>query len=136
MPFLLCLSLCLHRPKQINGMIRADTNHGIDLDKNRIAVTQPIFYIYIMDSFPFSPYLFWDAELTAIDLEKNKTYVIERVITRGQLSDFQKLINLYSEEEIVETLQSVRQLDPKTAHFCSWYFKIPTTQLHVSSFYR
>jgi hypothetical protein len=89
-----------------------------------------------MDSFPFSSYLFWDAELTAIDLEKNKAYVIERVITRGQLSDFHKLVKLYSEEEIVEALHSARQLDPKTAHFCTWYFNIPTEQLHVSSFYR
>ena len=88
-----------------------------------------------MDPFPFSSYLFWDAELTAIDLEKNKAYVIERVITRGHLTDFHKLITLYSRLEIVEAITRTRQLDPKTAHFCSWYFDIPTTQLHVSSFY-
>lgn len=88
-----------------------------------------------MDSFPFSAYLFWDAELKTIDLEKNKAYVVERVITRGQLSDFHKLLTIYSRRDIVEALSLARQLDPKTAHFCSWYFNIPTTQLHVSSFY-
>lgn len=88
-----------------------------------------------MDIFPFSSYLFWDAELTAIDLKKNKAYVIERVITRGHLSDFNRLITLYSFSDIVEALTMARQLDPKTAHFCSWYFNIPSTELHVSSFY-
>ncbi len=89
-----------------------------------------------MDTFPFSTYLFGDAELTTIDLEKNKAYVIERVIPRGHLTDFNKLITLYSLSDIVEAITLARQLDPKTAHFCSWYFNIPSTQLHVSSFYR
>lgn len=88
-----------------------------------------------METFPFSTYLFWDAEPTSIDLEKNKAYVIERVITRGHLADFYKLITLYSRADIVEALTRAKQLDPKTAHFCSWYFNIPTTLLHVSPFY-
>lgn len=89
-----------------------------------------------MDTFPFSIYLFWDTELHAIDIEKNKAYVIERVITRGLLTDFRKLLTLYSREEIIEALTTAKQLDAKTAHFCSWYFNIPVTHLHVSSFYR
>ena len=89
-----------------------------------------------MSEFPFSAYLFWDTELTAINLEKNKTYVIERVITRGLLADFQKLITLYSRQEIADAVINSKQLDAKTAHFCSWYFNIPTTELYVSPFYR
>ena len=73
-----------------------------------------------MDTFPFSTYLFWNAELTAIDLEKNKAYMIERVITRGHLTDFYKLIALYSRGDIVEALTLARQLDTKTVHFYSW----------------
>ena len=89
-----------------------------------------------MNSFPFSKNLFWDCLLDDIDLKKNKGYVIERVMTRGQLNDFNILLGLYTREEIVQGLTKVRGLDPKTAHFCSWYFNIPSSELHVSFFYR
>ncbi len=88
-----------------------------------------------MITFPFSQNLFWDCHLEDIDLEKNKNYIIGRVLTRGQRKDFDTLITLYSSEEIVAGITKSKELDSKTAHFCCWYFKIPSTQLHVSSFY-
>ena len=89
-----------------------------------------------MNAFPFSQNLFWDSNLTDIDLKKNKNYVIERVLIRGQLSDFETLLTLYAREEIIGGITKSRELDPKTAHFCCWYFNIPPAKLHVSSFYR
>lgn len=89
-----------------------------------------------MNSVPFSQHLFWDCHLADIDLQKNKVYVIERVVTRGQMNDFNLLLTLYPPEEIVMALTKTKALDAKTAHFCSWYFNIPPTQLYVSPFYR
>jgi hypothetical protein len=89
-----------------------------------------------MDAFPFSQYLFWDSDIADIDLQRNKGYIIERVLTRGELSDFKSMLKLYSNQEIAESIIKSKQLDAKTAHFCSWYFKIPINRLHVSSFYR
>jgi hypothetical protein len=89
-----------------------------------------------MTNFPFSQYLFWDAEIADIDLRKNMRYVIERVMTRGKMQDFEKLLELYAKEEISEEIKKSKELDPKTAHFCSWYFGIPQQELHASSFYR
>jgi hypothetical protein len=86
-------------------------------------------------TFPFSQYLFWDALAEDIDLQKNKRYVIERVMTRGKMEDFETLLTLYSKEEIREALKESKVLDPKTRHFSSWYFKIPENELHASSFY-
>jgi hypothetical protein len=40
-----------------------------------------------------------------IDVQKNKRYIIERVLTRGFLEDFYTLLQIYSTEEIVETLK-------------------------------
>jgi len=88
-----------------------------------------------MNKFPFSQNLFWDCEVADVDLAKNKRYIIERVITRGQLTDFSKLLELYSREDIVSGLTKSKELDARTVHFCSWYFNIPQTELHVSSFY-
>lgn len=89
-----------------------------------------------MTTFPFPKNLFWDCNIADIELRKNKRYVIERVLTRGQRNDFETLLSLYPREEIVASIRKSRELDPKTAHFCSWYFNIPLTDLHVSSFYR
>lgn len=88
-----------------------------------------------MKEFPFSQYLFWDADITVIDLKQHRRYVVERVMTRGRLEDFKKLLSIYSNEAIALEIKKSKQLDPKTRHFCSWYFNIPINELHASSFY-
>ncbi|HMO62512.1 MAG TPA: hypothetical protein PKC39_15365 [Ferruginibacter sp.] len=87
------------------------------------------------EKFPFSRNLFWDAEPGKVDLKTNSRYVIERVLLRGSLEDFYMLLRLYSREEISAAVLRSRELDPKTADFCSYYFHIPKSALHVSSFY-
>ena len=85
--------------------------------------------------FPFRQNLFWDTAVEKINTQMHKRYIVERVVTRGFLEDFYVLIKLYSTEEIKEALQKSRELDPKTVNFCSQYFHIPKSELHVSSFY-
>ena len=89
-----------------------------------------------MHSFPFSSNLFWDHDLADIDLKNHRDYVITRVLTRGSLGDFETLLTLYKRNEIIDSIMKSRELDLKTAHFCSWYFKISPDQLHASPFYR
>jgi len=86
-------------------------------------------------SFPFSQYLFWDTPIEKIDTEKHKNYIVERVLTRGLLSDFYFLLQLYTSEEITVAVKKSKVLDKKTVNFCSHYFKIPQNELHASSFY-
>ncbi|MFN7491747.1 MAG: DUF6922 domain-containing protein [Cyclobacteriaceae bacterium] len=88
-----------------------------------------------MDKFPFSQNLFWDVDIRDVDLQKHKRYVIERVLTRGRMEDFEKLLTLYNKAEIITEVKKSKELDPKTRHFCSWYFQIPQNELHASSFY-
>lgn len=85
--------------------------------------------------FPFSQQLFWDTPIDAIDMEKHKNYVIERVIARGLLADFYWLLKIYTRDEIATALKKSKTLDRKTIHFCSDYFDIPLKELHASSFY-
>ncbi len=85
--------------------------------------------------FPFSRELFWDYPNLNIDIEKNARFVVERVVTRGRLEDFYKLLKIYATERIVECLKKSKELDPKTRHFVSHYFGIPINELNVSSFY-
>ena len=87
-------------------------------------------------TFPFSRNLFWDVDIENIDLQKNSRYVIERVITRGFTEDFYMLLKIYSTQQIQEALRKSKELDAKTAQFCSTFFNIPKSEVHVSSFYR
>lgn len=86
-------------------------------------------------SFPFSQALFWDTAVENIHIEKHKNYIIERVLSRGMLSDFYFLLQLYTSGEIISAIKKSKLLDKKTANFCSHYFKIPVNQIHASSFY-
>ena len=85
--------------------------------------------------FPFSRELFWDYPDLNIDLEKHARFVIERVVIRGRLDDFYKMIKIYPKEKIVESLKRSKEMDRKTRHFVSRYFEIPINELNVSSFY-
>ena len=87
------------------------------------------------EKLPFNKMLFWDHPIENIDLKKNQRYIIERVLTRGFTDDFYMLIKIFSAGEIRDALRKSKELDPKTIHFCSWYFDIPITEMHVSSFY-
>jgi hypothetical protein len=86
--------------------------------------------------FPFSQYLFWDTAVEKIDIKKNTRYIVERVLTRGFLEDFYLLTRIYSKDEIVAALKKSKELDSKTVDFCSYYFDLPKSEMHVSSFYR
>jgi hypothetical protein len=85
--------------------------------------------------FPFSQYLFWDTAVENIDPILNRTYIIERVLSRGTLEDFYYLLQLYTTDEIRSAIKSSRVLDKRTVNFCSHYFKIPLNELHASSYY-
>lgn len=85
--------------------------------------------------FPFSQYLFWDTPVEKIDLLMHKNYIIERVLSRGLLQDFYFLVQLYSREEISHAVRNSRTLDKKTINFCSFYFNIPSNELHASPYY-
>jgi hypothetical protein len=88
----------------------------------------------MIEKFPFNQYLFWDTPIEDIDLQKNKRYIIERVMTRGKMQDFEILLTLYSRTEIREELKKSKILDPKTRNLCSWYFEIPEHELHASAY--
>lgn len=68
---------------------------------------------------------FWDLDMEVIDPEKNKTLIIERVATRGDINDFKLLIEHYGRDEIKEQVQKCGYLDKKTLNWLSIYFDIP-----------
>jgi hypothetical protein len=71
------------------------------------------------------PELFWDTDLLSLDAEKNKSLVIERVLSYGNLSELKIIFELYGRDTIANVIKQVGYLDPKTFAFIRGYLNIP-----------
>lgn len=76
----------------------------------------------------FSSYLFWDVDKANIDFENRKSWVIERVLSHGMLSDWEKIKAFYGKSTIRQAVMQLRYLDKRTLHFCSAYFDVPVNE--------
>jgi hypothetical protein len=76
----------------------------------------------------FSNYLFWDVDKNEIDLDANKSYVIERVLSHGMLTDWKLLKEIYGLGMIKEVVLNLRHMDKFSLNFCSIYFDVPINE--------
>jgi len=74
----------------------------------------------------FSNWLFWDVVNLALD--KNRDFIILRVLNDGTDSDLQQLKILYSENNIMNVVKTRRGLSIRTALFWANYYQIPYHQ--------
>ena len=72
-----------------------------------------------------SPTLFWDVDISKIDPVKNASYIVERVLSRGNWDEFKKLIDHYGKEKVAHYATQLRYMDKIVLAFCVTYFKIP-----------
>ncbi|HKL09346.1 MAG TPA: hypothetical protein VJ896_11270 [Bacteroidales bacterium] len=75
-----------------------------------------------------SKHLFWDLDLRKLDEQKNKTIIIERVFTRGDIDDLKILFQLYNIEVIKQEIVKAGFLDKKTLNWASLFLNIPKTK--------
>lgn len=75
----------------------------------------------------FSDYLFWDVERKNLTVERSKSYIIDRVLSHGMLSDWLLIKQIYGKETIKEVAMQLRHLDKYALHFCAAYFDEPIT---------
>ena len=69
--------------------------------------------------------LFWDADIMSVDWEKNARWVIARVLSHGNQSDFKEVVKYYGLERMKQEMLQVRYLDKKTLSFVSVLFETP-----------
>ncbi len=72
-----------------------------------------------IDITSLSPHLFWDVDKKNIDFEKNKRWLINRVLEYGLYNDWLLIKNYYGIDKIVEIAASSRDISKKTASFLS-----------------
>ena len=72
---------------------------------------------------------FWDVDPQAIDLVERKTYVIKRLLERGNTEAIYWLQEQYSTDDIVEVLRRSRELSRKTGLFWAHLLEIPSEEV-------
>ena len=72
-----------------------------------------------------SKVLFWDTNYDTIDWDGKAAYVIERVVTRGTMDDWNQAREYYGLTKIKEVVLNARSLDKKTHNFLSVLFDLP-----------
>jgi len=77
--------------------------------------------------------LFWDVAFDSIDWQEHARFVIARVVSRGDLQDWNTLKAIYGKNKIKEEVVCIRSLDPKTLAFLSVYFNIDKTSFRCCS---
>ncbi len=75
-----------------------------------------------MGSLKFDSAIFWDIDPKTLDIDKHARFIIERVVKKGSLEDWQYLKKLYSLTKIKEEAIQIRSLDNRTLAFLSNYF--------------
>jgi hypothetical protein len=75
-----------------------------------------------------SPHLFWDVNKDNMYFEKNKKFIIQRVLEYGLLTDWKIIYNYYGINEITQIALNLKDLDEKSMCFISALSKIPKEQ--------
>ena len=63
--------------------------------------------------------LFWDVDISDIDEERHKRFIIQRVLERGGLKDIRSTVKHYGLLSFTSEAQQIRSLDPVTLSFAS-----------------
>ena len=72
-----------------------------------------------------SSYLFWDRDISKLDLINDKELILERVFSRGMENDEKQVFVMYDIEVIKETVLKIKNFDKKTLNYLSIIFRIP-----------
>lgn len=75
----------------------------------------------------FRSALFWDIDVTTLDPENHARYIIGKVISRGDLADWNALKQLYGHQRIKQEIVQLRFLDARSLSFLSRYYDIDRT---------
>ncbi|HBQ51035.1 TPA: hypothetical protein DD690_03570 [Candidatus Daviesbacteria bacterium] len=72
---------------------------------------------------------FWDVDFNKLDFERSKTFILKRVLDRGDNQTLKWLFQNYTKEDIKELILTTRDLSAKTANFWADYLHIAHNQV-------
>ena len=77
-----------------------------------------------MNNPEFSCCCFWDMDYKELDPEKDKNFIISRVVSRGGSNDEIELFRYYGWDTIKEEIIKIRYLNQKILNYLSLLFNI------------
>ena len=66
--------------------------------------------------------IFWDSDVSAINIDRYKSYIIERILELGDIQEVKWMFDRFSNETIKEALYSCRDITERSAHFWKLLF--------------
>jgi hypothetical protein len=72
--------------------------------------------------------IFWDTRYETISWEKNASYVVDRVLHFGTLSDWHQVLAYYGREKVRDIVLKLRHLDKRVLAYCAAFFNTPKEQ--------
>lgn len=70
-------------------------------------------------------FCFWDTDFDVLDTQKNKEFIISRLLERGGISGLLWIDSAYTPKEIREAIKKTRNFSRRTAAFASEEYKVP-----------
>ncbi len=72
---------------------------------------------------------FWDVDIKKVDKEKDKFFIISRILEYGTMEDVVSLLSEYDSEEIAEVVKRSRIIGRATANFWGLILNIPRSEI-------
>jgi hypothetical protein len=70
------------------------------------------------------PQYFWDVDIDKLDVDRSKRLIIERVFGLGTAEEIMHIRNYYGTRVVINVLQRLNYMDPKTLNFVSKLFNV------------
>lgn len=71
-----------------------------------------------------STHLFWDVDKEKLDFNSSKSFIVQRVLEFGLLSDWQAIVSVYGMEQIKQVALQLRSLDAVSLSFLCAIFNL------------
>lgn len=65
--------------------------------------------------------LLWEYDLDTFNYDKSYKIVIERILQLGNLEEWKNMVNYYTKEQILETIEWSAQLDKRDKEFSKFF---------------
>ena len=72
-----------------------------------------------------TPEIFWDVNISDMDDDLHRRFIIQRVLERGTLEDFRRTRDHYTLAVMVAEAQKMRHLEPKALAFIACLGNVP-----------
>lgn len=72
---------------------------------------------------------FWDVDFNSLNLKENKSFILKRLLDRGDTQAIHWLRGNITEKEIEESLLQTRDLSTKTANFWADFLKLDRSKV-------